>query len=114
MDRGWQQARRRHAGFCVADVQQSEMAAVSAPAVAASGCEEEIKRDAMLILALDLATMTGWAYGALGDDVPTFGSLRFGSPSCSHQALFGSALRWLSELLKAQPVDLVVYEEPLH
>jgi hypothetical protein len=68
----------------------------------------------MNILALDLATNSGWALGALGDHVPVFGSIRFGARDCSHEARFGHALEWTSDFLKRNKVDVLTFEAPLH
>jgi len=68
----------------------------------------------MNVLALDLATNSGWALGALGDHVPAFGSIRFGARDCSHEARFAHALQWISDFLKRHEADVLVFEEPLH
>ena len=63
------------------------------------------------VLALDLATVTGWAYGAPGD-VPTFGSIRFIKPGGSRAAAYRAFRAWLEgkwNVRDAQP-DLIVYE----
>jgi hypothetical protein len=56
-----------------------------------------------LILALDLATVTGWAKGAPNDARPTSGFIRFGDAESSPNAIFGAALTWLSNFLKEEP-----------
>jgi hypothetical protein len=67
------------------------------------------------ILALDLASNTGWAFGILGSVQPTFGSVRFGQAESSHTARFANCLEWTSAFLKRQPeTGLVVFEAPLH
>lgn len=68
----------------------------------------------MNILAFDLATVTGWSMGMLGDHVPAFGSIRFGARDCSNEARFAHALQWTSDFLKRHKVDLITYEAPLH
>jgi hypothetical protein len=55
------------------------------------------------ILALDLATVTGWARGAPDDPKPTSGFVRFGDAESSSNAIFGAALTWLSDFLKPEP-----------
>ncbi len=67
----------------------------------------------MLILALDLATRTGWALGALDDRAPRFGSIRFASVGASHEAVFAGALTWAAAFLKAERPERIVYEEPM-
>jgi hypothetical protein len=69
----------------------------------------------MNILALDLATITGFAYGELGAAGPmAAGSTRFGKVDCTRDAMFGAALRWLNSTMAENAVDCVVFEEPLH
>lgn len=68
----------------------------------------------MMVLALDLATVTGFCCGEPGKDFPHYGSVRFGSDGCSRKALFGSALRWLNEFLATHRPTVVSFEEPLH
>jgi hypothetical protein len=69
----------------------------------------------MNILALDLATNTGWAFGILGSVQPTFGSVRFGQAESSRTARFANCLEWTSAFLKRQDeTGLVVFEAPLH
>lgn len=65
------------------------------------------------ILALDVATTTGWARGPLCGQ-PAAGSVCFGAYDASDNAIFGNALRWLSELLAPEPrPDLVILEAML-
>jgi len=65
------------------------------------------------VLALDIATVTGWAYGSPGE-VPTFGSIRFGKPGGSRAAAYRAFSKWLEtewNVRDHQP-DLIVYESP--
>lgn len=64
------------------------------------------------ILALDLATVSGWALGEPGS-VPMHGTIRFASPGASHEAIFASAYRWAVEMVCTHKSDLVVWESPL-
>jgi hypothetical protein len=65
------------------------------------------------ILALDLATCTGWTRGKVGAE-PVFGSLRFGKSGATNNAVFGNALRWISGLLEPQPrPDIIIVESML-
>ena len=68
----------------------------------------------MNILSLDLASCTGFCYGAPGEAIPEFGSIRFGKVDCSRQAVFGGALRWVNQFLAAHDTHRIVFEEPLH
>ena len=60
------------------------------------------------VLALDLATVTGWAYGRPGE-VPIFGHLRFVSQGTSRAGLYRAFRSWLDRGDGYQP-DLIVYE----
>lgn len=65
------------------------------------------------ILALDIATVTGFARGKVGE-TPIAGSVRFGRPGASSNAVFGSCLSWLSKELALEPrPDLLVLEAML-
>ena len=65
------------------------------------------------ILALDLATFSGWARGHVGNS-PTFGSYRFGKVKASNNAVFGHAIGWCIETLDPQPrPDIVMIENML-
>jgi hypothetical protein len=67
----------------------------------------------MRILALDIATRTGWAVGAVGQRAPMFGSIRFGKPGASHDAIFANALKWASANFKTWRPDRIMFEAPL-
>jgi hypothetical protein len=65
------------------------------------------------ILALDVATVCGWARGHVGD-VPSSGSIRFGKKPATNNQVFGEALAWISKLLEPQPrPDLLIMEAML-
>jgi hypothetical protein len=62
------------------------------------------------ILALDVATITGFARGRVGA-TPVSGSVRFGNFETKNNAVFGKALAWISKELEPQPrPDLVILE----
>jgi hypothetical protein len=64
----------------------------------------------MLVLALDIATRTGFALGRVGEQ-PAFGSIRFGKSSSDDNVIFGAALDWTSRFLEPQPrPDLLALE----
>ena len=63
----------------------------------------------MLILALDLATKTGWARGRIGEP-PEFGSVRFGNASSDQNIIFGAALAWTSKFLAERLPDALYIE----
>jgi hypothetical protein len=52
------------------------------------------------ILALDIATTTGWARGAVGSPPRDAGSIMFGRPGASNNAVFGHALTWIADYLE--------------
>jgi Holliday junction resolvasome RuvABC endonuclease subunit len=64
-----------------------------------------------LVLALDLATETGWALGRPGDLKPDSGTVRFASKGASHAAISGGALEWMIEFSKERACDEVVIEQ---
>jgi len=53
-------------------------------------------------LALDLATVTGWARGAPGE-LPRCGTVRFGEEGASDNAVFAQALTWAAKYLEPEP-----------
>lgn len=64
------------------------------------------------VLALDLASVSGWAVGEPGGE-PMHGSIRFASKGASHEAIFANAFRWTSSLLLEHAPKLIVWEAPL-
>jgi crossover junction endodeoxyribonuclease RuvC len=64
------------------------------------------------VLALDLASVTGWAVGEPGA-TPEHGSIRFASKGASHEAVFASAYDWMREKIDQYHPDLVVWESPM-
>jgi hypothetical protein len=68
----------------------------------------------MDILALDLATRTGWARGIIGAGAPQSGTVQFGNSEASNNAVFAHALSWLSTKLEPKPrPDIVIVEAML-
>lgn len=65
----------------------------------------------MNILALDIATVTGWAFGAPGS-VPRAGTIRWALPSSSNAAVGCGVLRWVSDFTKLNKVDALYFEAP--
>lgn len=66
----------------------------------------------MIIMALDLASTTGWAVGEPGS-APAHGSNRFASAGASHEAVFAAALKWTSAKITDYAPTLIVWESPL-
>jgi hypothetical protein len=66
------------------------------------------------VLALDIATVTGWARGLVGG-LPTYGSIRFDRyKGCRNNIVFAEALRWISQLLEPKPrPDVLIIEAML-
>jgi hypothetical protein len=70
----------------------------------------------MNILALDLATVTGFARGDVARPMPApiAGSIRFAKANASDNAVFAHCMNWISELLEPQPrPDLIAIEAML-
>lgn len=66
------------------------------------------------ILALDLASRTGWAVGEPSDARPASGSLRFATPGASLGAIYAACRQWLSDFVAADPeIRLIVFEAPM-
>jgi hypothetical protein len=63
------------------------------------------------VLALDLASVSGWAMGEPGG-TPLHGSIKFGGTS-SHEATFTKAFRWMTDMMQEHKPTLVVWEAPL-
>jgi hypothetical protein len=66
----------------------------------------------MVVLALDLASVSGWAVGEPGDK-PEHGSIRFAKPGASHEAIFAKAMDWADEIIAMCKPRLIVWEAPL-
>lgn len=65
-----------------------------------------------LVLALDLATTTGWAMGQIGHRCD-HGSIRFGQRSKLARAeIFYNCKQWLNTSFETKP-DIIVYEQPI-
>lgn len=64
------------------------------------------------ILALDLASVTGWAEGAPGGPI-TSGSLRLGDAGAGQGERFTALFRWLWTRLSAFPPAAIWFEAPL-
>jgi hypothetical protein len=69
-------------------------------------------RPAETILALDLATTTGWCVGTPGGK-PVYGSTRLGSPGATSGEVFAGFLAWLVDMIRVHDPRVVVYEAPL-
>ena len=62
------------------------------------------------ILALDLATNTGWAHSDGASGVQSFKPRRGDSPGMRYLNLRA----WLSRVQEVAPIELIVYEQPHH
>lgn len=65
-----------------------------------------------LVLALDIATRTGWAAGRHGE-APRHGSIRLAPPGSSNGAIGCGLLRWMTDFLALERPDAVYYEVPI-
>jgi len=63
------------------------------------------------ILALDIATHFGWAYGIPGE-TPRGGAKRFAVAGASNGLIGRGCLNWFVEFLKVSPVDALYFEAP--
>jgi hypothetical protein len=63
------------------------------------------------VLALDIASTTGWAYGAPGS-VPVCGSHRLAKAGTERGEMYRHFRTWLDFLCSAHPPNLIVYESP--
>ena len=63
------------------------------------------------VLALDLATTTGFAYGKPGE-APVFGSHRYARPGAPRAMAYRSFRVWLDDFTHYNKIDLIVYESP--
>src|SRR5258708_11438499 len=66
----------------------------------------------MTVLALDLASVSGWTVGKPGG-VPLHGSIRFASVGASHETIFAKAIIWTEEMIDKHNPGLVVWESPM-
>lgn len=66
------------------------------------------------ILALDLATTLGWAYGPPDprDGLITYGSIRLGKPGEPQSLKFANFMKWLGGRMLAFPPRVLAYESP--
>lgn len=67
----------------------------------------------MKVLALDLATVSGWAVGVPGDKDPLFGSIRFAKPGGSHEAIAAGAIGWAQDMIEKHEPTTIIYEAPI-
>ncbi|PZU95499.1 MAG: hypothetical protein DI527_00385 [Chelatococcus sp.] len=64
-----------------------------------------------LILALDLARVTGWAYGRAGE-VPRCGSKELATAGSGNGTVGRGLLRWMTGFLAISPVEAIYVEAP--
>jgi Holliday junction resolvasome RuvABC endonuclease subunit len=65
------------------------------------------------VLALDIASTTGFARGPIGREGPRCGSVRFGKAGASQLAICGHALEWAIDTIKPPLPDIVAIEDLL-
>lgn len=70
-------------------------------------------REGGTILALDIATRLGWAFGRPGER-PSYGSVRLAPQGASNGAIGRGMLRWMTDFLTVSKVDALYYEVPLN
>jgi hypothetical protein len=64
------------------------------------------------VLALDLATVSGWAYGK-PEGMPMFGHERFAKPGQSRARTYRNFRLWLDVFCSARPPRIIVFETPI-
>jgi len=65
------------------------------------------------ILALDISTHMGWCFGSDSTDIPTFGTVHFGTDEASHAARGAACLRWCVSEFRSHPPDILPIESML-
>lgn len=65
------------------------------------------------ILALDIATNTGVAYGDPANGLPHLSTVRFGGQGASLEEAFGEAVKWIEAKLAAEWPGLIAFESPV-
>ena len=65
-----------------------------------------------IVLALDLAFVSGWAVGEPGGK-PLHGSIRFANKGASHEAIFAKAMAWADEIVAMCKPRIIVWEAPM-
>ena len=63
-----------------------------------------------LVLGLDIATVTGWAYGRVQAVAPVWGFERFGKSTSTSAEVFGRAMEWAGEFIGRLQPDIVMIE----
>lgn len=64
------------------------------------------------ILSLDIATVTGFAFGRPGEP-PISGSIRLAPSGSGNGAIGRGMLRWLTDFITVNSPDLIYYEVPI-
>jgi len=62
------------------------------------------------VLALDVATSTGWCFGATSENMPHYGSIRFAEPGATLGQIMAGGLGWFVDFVKVNQPDLIVCE----
>lgn len=65
------------------------------------------------ILALDIATKTGWCAGVIGSNDPQLGSVRLLGRGAEDGAIGAAMADWLADMITVHRPRLVAYEAPL-
>jgi len=63
-----------------------------------------------MVLGLDIATVTGFAYGRVNANRPTWGCKRMGSASAPSSEVFGVAMKWAREFFEQVRPDVLMME----
>lgn len=65
------------------------------------------------ILSLDIATLTGWAVGPVGAEIPISGCQRITHPGADLAVTFHKFDHWLADLITVHDPSLIVFEAPV-
>lgn len=69
--------------------------------------------DKPAILAMDIATRTGWCYGRLDSGQPDYGSFRVAAEGAKSDDAFAGAFRWVANFMGEHEVNRFVIEATL-
>lgn len=65
------------------------------------------------VLALDLATKTGYACGKIGQRCMMHGAIRFAPPGASRAHILVGAMTWITSKIRTLKPDIVIFESPI-
>lgn len=66
------------------------------------------------LLALDVATTTGFAFGRIGERPTVSGAIRFGATGACDEDVWFAALKWITDQINVLDPELVAIEAPIN